>query len=178
MTDHRERYTIDFWTRMTELSKLEDGWLDGHGIAPTLQVLELAGRICTALPHEVGMVYAYPTEEGGALLEWADDQTQHQVEVRPDMKLTLRTVSTHDREVNDSIDQITEPLLTTEWAIHRECPDWSEPRVTLYGTDLERAFCEMELPLRKGEQRTLRFRDVRYTPWGVEQTRKSRRSAS
>ena len=98
MSQHRERYTVDFWTRLTELSKLQPGWLDGEGVPPKLEILEIAGRIGTALPHGIGKVYAYPTVEGGALLEWADDDASHSIEIRADKWLELLTVE-KDRDL-------------------------------------------------------------------------------
>ena len=80
------------WERLTELSKLEDGWHDGDGKAPAREVLEMAGRIATALPHEIGHVRVYPTIPGGAQLEWSDGYGDHALEILADLHLVLLTV--------------------------------------------------------------------------------------
>ncbi|MFG2676991.1 hypothetical protein [Streptomyces sp. NPDC048445] len=80
------------WERLTELSRLNDGWLDGYGKAPAEEVLQLAGKIATALPHTLGQILITPTEAGGVQLEWSDQHGGHEIEVMPDLHLFLLTV--------------------------------------------------------------------------------------
>jgi hypothetical protein len=82
------------WERLTELSRLEPGWLDGAGVPPTEAALEIAGQIVTALPRATGRVHVYPTEPGGVQLEWSDDEFNHEIEIGPDLRIRL---ASHDR---------------------------------------------------------------------------------
>lgn len=88
----------DFWTRMTELSRLEPGWLDGEGLPPTGQALKAAGRIATALPADADPVRAYPTPEGGIELEWDDANLNHTITVGPDLRLHLMTIDRDEEQ--------------------------------------------------------------------------------
>lgn len=87
------------WERLTELSKLEPGWLDGHGAAPSTAVLELAGRLVTALPHDLAPILVCPTEAGGVQLEWKDQHGGHEIEILPDLHLFLLTVEPSEEHV-------------------------------------------------------------------------------
>jgi hypothetical protein len=80
-----------FYDRLTLLSKLKDGWLDGHGKAPTAEALKSASVLGPALPGDV-YLYVYPTEAGGVSLEWNDHHGGHEIEVQPDGHLFLMTV--------------------------------------------------------------------------------------
>lgn len=88
----------DFWTRITELSRLQPGWLDGEGLPPTEQALKAAGRIATALPDPPGeeRIRVYPTPAGGVQLEWRDANLLHSITVGPDLRLDLMTVDRNE----------------------------------------------------------------------------------
>jgi hypothetical protein len=60
-------------TRLRELSKLRDGWLDGFGKAPTRDSIRLAYDTCGCLVGwpQPGL---FPTPRGGVQAEWYDDQ--------------------------------------------------------------------------------------------------------
>ena len=69
---------------LNELKQLEDGWLDGNGLAPTAEgldwlttVLEDRRLAGTAFP------YLYPTEDGGVLAEYHMDKYGAELEVDP-----------------------------------------------------------------------------------------------
>lgn len=81
------------------LSKLEDGWLDGQGKAPSWQVLKAASVLCPALPSDI-VPSVYPTAPGGVQLEWEDQHGQHHLEILPDQHLFLMSV---DREEQDEM---------------------------------------------------------------------------
>jgi hypothetical protein len=83
---------------MTELSRLEPGWLDGEGLPPTGQALKAAGRIATALPADADPVRAYPTPEGGIELEWDDANLNHTITVGPDLRLHLMTIDRDEEQ--------------------------------------------------------------------------------
>lgn len=80
-----------FYDRLTEISKLADGWLDGAGKAPSEEALKSASVLGAALPTSVPL-RVYPTEAGGVSLEWDDQHGGHEIEVQPDGHLVLMTV--------------------------------------------------------------------------------------
>ena len=86
-----------FYDRLTLLSKLEDGWLDGHGKKPTPEALKQAAVLGPALLLDA-YLYVYPTETGGVSLEWSDQYGRHEIDVLPDGHLSLLTVE-HDEEI-------------------------------------------------------------------------------
>lgn len=54
-----------------KLRKLEDGWLDGIGQAPSKEGLKwLWKQYCEHYPNEMPRPYIYPTPEGGVQIEW------------------------------------------------------------------------------------------------------------
>lgn len=91
MTKHQPYPPTPFYDRLTNLSKLEDGWLDGYGKAPARQALTSASVLGAALPRDVTL-RVYPTEAGGISLEWDDQHGGHEIEVLPDGHLFLMTV--------------------------------------------------------------------------------------
>jgi hypothetical protein len=91
-------HPLKIWERLTELSELQDGWLDGQGKAPSRHVLELAGHLVTTLPrHVIGPVRVYPTAPGGVQLEWDDEHGQHHLEILPDQHLILMSVGREEQ---------------------------------------------------------------------------------
>lgn len=64
----------DFAARVDELAALEDGWLDGGGVAPDVRMLRALAGVVTIANERYGapLPYAYPTEDGGVSLEWGD----------------------------------------------------------------------------------------------------------
>ena len=60
---------------------MEDGWLDGEGLAPTPQLMEwLAESFDDHFPDEAELPYLYPTIEGGVQAEWS--LANHEVSLR------------------------------------------------------------------------------------------------
>ena len=58
-------------SRLNELRKLEDGWLDGDGYAPAEEGLDwLASVLKKHYSSNLPNLYLYPTEEGGVQIEW------------------------------------------------------------------------------------------------------------
>lgn len=97
-TDTRqEPAPVPFFERLVELSRLEDGWLDGQGKAPSLGVLQAASRLCEALPAALSP-HVYPTAPGGVQLEWEDQHGQHYLEVQPDQHLFLLSVDREEQQ--------------------------------------------------------------------------------
>ncbi|WP_328545397.1 hypothetical protein [Streptomyces europaeiscabiei] len=91
MSRHQPYPPTPFYDRLTELSKLQDGWLDGHGKSPTSEAIRSASVLGAALPIAI-TPRVYPTEEGGVALEWNDRHGGHEIEVQPDGLLFLMTV--------------------------------------------------------------------------------------
>jgi hypothetical protein len=62
---------LDVVLRLDELGRLQDGWLDGEGSAPSQTLLD---DLKTAFDHdfdpELPLPYLYPTLEGGIQAEW------------------------------------------------------------------------------------------------------------
>lgn len=63
--------SLDVSTRLEEISGLQDGWLDGEGMAPSADGLvwlrdSLNNNLDPALP----LPYLFPTADGGILAEW------------------------------------------------------------------------------------------------------------
>jgi hypothetical protein len=91
MSRHQPYPPTPFYDRLTELSKLQDGWLDGHGKSPTSEAITSASVLGAALPRAVTL-HVYPTEAGGIAFEWKDQHGGHEIEVLPDGHLSLMTV--------------------------------------------------------------------------------------
>ena len=61
----------DVTLRLEELSKLQDGWLDGRGTAPHKDSLpKLAKLFDTSFDSDLPLPFFYPTPEGGLQAEW------------------------------------------------------------------------------------------------------------
>lgn len=91
MTKHQPYPPTTFYDRLTELSRLEDGWLDGEGKKLSVDALREASILGPVLPSDVAL-HVYPTEAGGVVLEWNDQHGGHEIEVLPDGHLFLMTV--------------------------------------------------------------------------------------
>jgi hypothetical protein len=91
MAKHAPYPQTPFYDRLTELSKLKEGWLDGHGKALTREALKQASAFGPSLPSDISL-HVYPTEEGGVSLEWRDQHGSHEILVLPDGRLSLLTV--------------------------------------------------------------------------------------
>jgi hypothetical protein len=55
--------------RLYELSSISDGWLDGRGLAPTKEALELASPLAVSFNDDIKL---FPTETGGLQFEGND----------------------------------------------------------------------------------------------------------
>ncbi len=63
---------MDVGSRLDELRDLQDGWLDGEGVAPDHAGLDwLSGAFKRHYPDDLQLPHTYPTEEGGISLEWS-----------------------------------------------------------------------------------------------------------
>ena len=63
---------LDVPSRLCELRRLKNGWLDGEGVAPAPDFLDwLAGTFDRLYPDELPLPHIYPTVEGGVQAEWS-----------------------------------------------------------------------------------------------------------
>jgi hypothetical protein len=61
----------DIAVRFDEISQLDDGWLDGHGLSLDSDPLALiASRFIDGYPGDLPIPFIYPTPESNLLLEW------------------------------------------------------------------------------------------------------------
>ncbi|MDM5113585.1 hypothetical protein [Aeromonas salmonicida] len=73
---------LDIETRLEELARLEDGWLDGKGLALNKDALDdLARAFDEHFSPDLGLPYLYPTPEGGVQAEWALGQWEVSLEI-------------------------------------------------------------------------------------------------
>lgn len=85
MTLHRR---LD--ARLTEIARLEDGWLDGSGTAIPRPVLVKA-RTLTLAFGVADIALIAPTNDSGITIEWSDSNGGHEVEILPDSTVFLLT---------------------------------------------------------------------------------------
>ena len=63
---------LHFGVQLDELRLLQNGWLDGDGIAPPTDGLEWLNDVFEYnYPDEVPVPHLYPTEAGGVQIEWS-----------------------------------------------------------------------------------------------------------
>ena len=66
------RDPLDVGVRIDELKQLNNGWLDGQGVALSPSGLDwLAGTLNARFPDDLTLPYLFPTPEGRVLAEWA-----------------------------------------------------------------------------------------------------------
>lgn len=84
--------------RSDELKSLENGWLDGKGLAPSHQGLDwLAGEFDRLFPDDLPLPYLYPTPEGGVRAEWSIRHHELSLEIN----LSARVGAWHSLNVDD-----------------------------------------------------------------------------
>jgi hypothetical protein len=63
---------LNIKNRLEELAQLQNGWLDGKGIAPNREsLLWLSKEFETKFSPSLPLPYLYPTAEGGIQAEWS-----------------------------------------------------------------------------------------------------------
>lgn len=68
--------------RLSELAALQDGWLDGAGIAPKVEQLRrLTSAFDQYFPSDLLLPHLYPTAEGGLQAEWSIGNWEVSLEV-------------------------------------------------------------------------------------------------
>ena len=63
---------LDVPAQLSELREMEDGWLDGEGVAPGHELLDwLSAQFDRCYPDDLALPHIYPTVEGGVQAEWS-----------------------------------------------------------------------------------------------------------
>lgn len=79
------RMTTDskqFVLRLNELRSLQNGWLDGKGLAPACIGLDwLANEFASNYSTDLPQPFVYPTAEGGVQLEWTIGDHEASLEI-------------------------------------------------------------------------------------------------
>jgi hypothetical protein len=77
---------LDIPARLDELRLLEDGWLEGRGIAPTDTGLDwLSDAFGRHYPDDLPLPHLYPTAEGAIRAEWSLGQNDISLEIEIDI---------------------------------------------------------------------------------------------
>ena len=106
---------LDIHSRLEELRRLEDGWLDGDGKAPVSDELEwFEAGFDRHYPDNLPLPYLYPTTEGGVRAEWSLPNCEISLEVN----LVARRADWHSLDLETHADDLRELDLDNEsdWA--------------------------------------------------------------
>jgi hypothetical protein len=104
---------LDIASRLADLKKIKDGWLDGAGRAPSHEGLDWLARVLKdRYPNYLPRPYAYPVPDGGVQLEWSARHEEMSLEVDLESRrgywhsLDLKTSQEEERELSltDDVD--------------------------------------------------------------------------
>jgi hypothetical protein len=74
--------SLDVTLRLEQIAALEDGWLDGKGIAPDREELNwLSNQFDEHFDADLPLPFLYPTAEGGIQAEWSLRGTEVSLEI-------------------------------------------------------------------------------------------------
>lgn len=95
-------------SRLLHLAHLRDGWLDGHGRAPSYIALDAARDLLLRLQARPisELPGIFPMEDGGVQLEWASERKVTSIEVSPDFDLTVFGYGSGDPAVEQVVDDL------------------------------------------------------------------------
>ena len=105
-------------SRLLELCQLEDGWLDGEGLAMNAETRDSAWEICKSVEKDgYPRPGIYPTPEGGIQLEWLLGEPHGArgiivFRLEPDLSYDLHRVTFADK----SYDEIVTPFMCAAFA--------------------------------------------------------------
>ena len=110
---------LDVDTQLDQFRLIEDGWLDGGGLAPPESGLDwLANAFEQHFPEEAPLPHLYPTETGGVQAEWSMGPNEVTFEVDLESHvgqwhaLNLDTNAAFDRTLNCDVDEDWEWLVS------------------------------------------------------------------
>jgi hypothetical protein len=98
----------DLAAQLEDLATMQDGWLDGKGIAPRRENLDwFAAAWEKNIPLELPKPYIYPTPEGGIQLEWSQGGWELAAEIDFKEKTALlvgvNTINKNDVELQSNL---------------------------------------------------------------------------
>lgn len=79
----------DLDTRLAELGRMDDGWLEGEGVAPSKAALSSFRVVAMLSRGGFPIPTACPTEDGSVCGEWESYGWPFEVEVSPDLQVEL-----------------------------------------------------------------------------------------
>ena len=106
---------LDIPARLDEFRDMKDGWLEGEGVAPSLDGLNwLAAGFDRHFPDDLPLPYLYPTPEGGVQAEWSLSENEISLEV----DLVTHHGAWHRLKINNQADDVQELNLDDDngWA--------------------------------------------------------------
>jgi hypothetical protein len=116
---------LDIASRLEDLKKIKDGWLDGAGRAPSHEGLDWLARVLKdRYPDYLPRPYAYPVPDGGVQLEWSIKRQEISLEI----DFESRRGDWHSLDLNTSQEEQRELRLTddADWS-------WVITRLTIAG---------------------------------------------
>ena len=73
---------FDLVSKIDALASLEDGWLEGYGIAPTnVNINWLTNSVVQYFPKDLDYPSVVPTEDGNVIFEWIRPQSRIELEI-------------------------------------------------------------------------------------------------
>lgn len=107
-------HALDIPARLDEFRDMKDGWLEGEGVAPSLEGLDwLATGFDRYFPDDLPLPYLYPTPEGGVQAEWSLSENEISLEI----DLVTHQGAWHRLEMNTHADDVQELKLDDNgWA--------------------------------------------------------------
>ena len=112
---------LDVALQLEDLRKLEDGWLNGEGVAPPAEGLDwLADAFGRHYPEELPLPHIYPTLTGGAQLEWTFGSNEVNVEVEVDLATRIAEWFVLDLSSMEATMDSLDLSVPTGWSLLRE----------------------------------------------------------
>ena len=103
--------------RLAEISRLDDGWLDGAGSSIKMEILRLGSRVLSAIRNaKLTPPNIFPTEEGGLSFEWATGEYVLSVELESPSTIIVYSLMPDDTSGSEvviaTVDDLHEKLQT------------------------------------------------------------------
>ena len=103
--------------RLAEISRLDDGWLDGAGSSIKMEILRLGSRVLSAIRDaKLTPPNIFPAEEGGLSFEWATGEYVLSVELESPSTIIVYSLMPDDTSGSEvviaTVDDLHEKLQT------------------------------------------------------------------